>query len=131
MAVIAKLSTQKQKGFLEQCDKVKYDLLQQEYLSGTDLLKKKMGMIPTENSHIFKRNGRTLVHNTSKDACGYVFQHIEKEQVKDDSSYQTSVCVQQKQIKLIQSIATMCQGSTGAPGVDNRQAVYCYRSCLV
>ena len=81
-AVMA-MDSEKQKQYLERCEKMKYDLLQRDYLAATDQMKKTVGILSSENEqHIFKRNGTTLIHNTSKDKRGYVFMHIETENVQ-------------------------------------------------
>ena len=93
---------------------MKYDLLQRDYLAATDQMKKTVGILSSENEqHIFKRNGTTLIHNTSKDKRGYVCMHIETENIKFTLDYETPLRVHQKQQKLVKDTARICGGSTG------------------
>ena len=81
--VVMAMNSEKQKQYLEQSKKMKYDLLQRDYLAATDQMKQNTGHSEfLKWATHFKRNGTTLIHNTSKDKRGYVFMHIETEKVQ-------------------------------------------------
>ena len=79
---------------------MKYDFLERDYLAATEHMKKTLGILCSENEqHIFKRYGTTLIHHTSKDKRGYIFMHIETENMKSTADYEDT--------------ARICGGSTG------------------
>ena len=79
MEVLSKLNPEQQKVYLEQMDKVKYDLMGFDYLRKTDLLKQELQLFENENCFVFERGGATKIRTISKHQRSIIYMYIERE----------------------------------------------------